>query len=328
MASFENPPHRHRSATSAQHDRAPHQHGIDQSIRLKTVSDARLLWSVVLNQALTVIQVAAGIVSGSTALLSDAAHNFNDANVLVITLVARRVARKQANRRYTFGYRRAETIGAVINLTLLGIIGLSLVVEGVLRLFRPVEIIGWLMAVAALLALIVDVATAILLWALSHGSLNVRSAFVHNLIDAFGSLAVLVGACAIMWLKWTWVDPAVTLLIAGYVLWQVWKLFPQATRILMEGAPEKLDLDELIANAVVLDGVIGLHHVHVWELDEHHRALEAHVVIDRDRATELESIKQDIKQYLVSRFQIHHSTLEFEYSSTDTCGDKAVITEH
>lgn len=311
-------------------DHAGHSHGVSRTGEVADVSDSRLLWSVVLNQLLTVGQVVAGIISGSVALLSDAAHNFNDANALLIAYIARRVSRKRANRQFTFGYRRAEMIGATINLTLLGVIGLYLVYEGIMRFIQPVEIIGWMMAAASILALVVDVATALLLWKMSRGSLNVRAAFVHNIVDALGSVAVLIGAMAIIWWKWTWVDPALTLLIASYVLWQVVKMLPQAMRALMEGTPADLNVDELVGNIESLDGVEGLHHLHIWELDEQHRALEAHIVITRDRSGELAAIKRQIKSYLSDTFQIRHSTLEFEFDDEHPDGehDTSVVAEH
>ncbi len=302
-------------------DHTGHSHGVSRTGEVAGVSDARLLWSVVLNQLLTVGQVFAGIISGSVALLSNAAHNFNDANALLIAYIARRISRKQANQRFTFGYRRAEMIGAIINLTLLGVIGLYLVYEGIMRFIQPVEIIGWLMAAASLLALVVDVATALLLWKMSRGSLNVRAAFVHNIVDALGSVAVLIGAFAIIWWQWTWLDPALTLLIAGYVLWQVVKMLPQAMRVLMEGTPADLNLDAVVETVEAVDGVKGLHHVHVWELDEQHRALEAHVVIKRERSAELAGIKRLIKRCLSDKFQIRHSTLEFEFDDEHSDGD-------
>lgn len=292
-----------------------------RSGEVAAVSDSRLLWSVVLNQILTVGQVIAGIVSGSVALLSDAAHNFNDANALLIAWLARRISRKKSNERYTFGYRRAELIGATINLTLLAVIGLYLVYEGINRIFYPQEIIGWLMAAAAILALIVDVATALLLWAMRRGSLNVRAAFVHNIVDALGSFGVLLGAGAIIWLKWNWVDPALTLLISGYVLYQVVVMLPQATRVLMEGTPTDFDLDHLVKDVTAIDQVIDLHHLHVWQLDEQHIALEAHIVIKRQNAGDLETIKKSVKNLLKDEFDISHSTLEFEFNEERTQQD-------
>ncbi|MBR9803153.1 cation transporter [bacterium] len=310
-------------------DHSGHSHGASPSGELEGVSDSRLLWAVILNQILTVGQVVAGIFSGSVALLSDAAHNFNDANALLIAYIARRISKKGANERYTFGYRRAEMIGALINLTLLAVIGLYLVYEGIMRFMEPQEIIGWLMAATALLALVIDVTTALLLWAMSRGSLNVRAAFIHNIVDALGSVAVLLGAGAIIWFDWTWVDPVITLLIASYVLLQVFKMFPQATRVLMEGTPVDLDLKELVKRVEQIDGVSGTHHVHVWELDEQHRALEAHVIIQKGNPDVLESIKRKIKHSLSDEFQIQHSTLEFEYEGVgEDCDDQQVIADH
>lgn len=303
------------------HGHTNHSHGVTRSDDVAAVSDVRLLWTVVLNQILTVGQVVAGIISGSVALLSDAAHNFNDANALLIAYIARRISRKKANERYTFGYRRAELIGATINLTLLGVIGLYLIYEGVRRFLQPVEIIGWLMAAAAGLALVVDVATALLLWSMSRGSLNVRAAFVHNIVDALGSVAVLVGAAAIIWRQWTWVDPALTLIIAGYVLWQVVAMLPQAVRVLMEGAPVGLDLEALVQRVESLEGVEGAHHLHVWQLDEQHRAIEAHIVVSRERVGQLEAIKSRIKECLAHEYKIEHSTLEFELPELSLDGD-------
>jgi cobalt-zinc-cadmium efflux system protein len=321
------------AADSHKHDNgghSGHSHGVSRSEEMEGVSDTRLLFAVVLNQLLTVGQVVAGIFSGSVALLSDAAHNFNDANALLIAYIARRISKKDANERYTFGYRRAEMIGALINLTLLAVIGLYLIYEGIKRLIQPGEVIGWIMAATAVLALVIDVATALLLWAMSRGSLNVRAAFVHNIVDALGSVAVLLGAAAIIWLDWVWVDPAITLLIASYVLWQVFKMLPQATRVLMEGAPVDLDLHGMLDSVRQINGVESLHHVHVWELDEQHRAMEAHIVILESNATDLESIIQRIKKCLVDNYSIQHSTLEFEFAGSDAteCNDTQVIVEH
>ena len=316
-----------RPSDDHQHDQShhggSHHHGLTRGGDLAGISDSRLLWSVGLNHLLTAVQVVAGIVSGSVALLSDAAHNFNDANALLIAYVARRITRKEANERYTFGYHRAELIGATINLTLLAVVGLYLIYEGIHRFFDPQPIIGWLMAAAAGVALAVDLGTALLLWAMSKGSLNVRAAFIHNLVDALGSVAVLIGAAAVIWLKWNWIDPLLTLLIAAYVLWQVFTMLPQATRVLMEGAPADFDFDGMVEQIRSIDRVDGLHHVHLWELDEQHRALEAHILIAREHARDMESIKQQVKDVLAKEYHIKHSTLEFEFEDSACEEDSA-----
>jgi cobalt-zinc-cadmium efflux system protein len=158
----------------------------------------------------------------------------------------------------------------------------------------------------------------------------VRAAFVHNLVDALGSLAVLVGAAVIIWLNWLWVDALLTLLIAGYVLWQVFTMLPQATRILMEGTPDGLDLADLVERVQALADVESMHHLHVWQLDEQHRALEAHIVITRDNMPAMESIKARIKDCLTTHFAITHSTLEFEFPNTTQCAshDDGILARH
>jgi cobalt-zinc-cadmium efflux system protein len=133
----------------------------------------------------------------------------------------------------------------------------------------------------------------------------------------------LLGGAAIVWLNWTWVDPVITLIIAGYILYMSSGMLKKTSRILMEGTPAELSVDELKEALQNLDGIENVHHIHVWELDEHHRALEAHVVIgEACSMEELESLKAKVKTYLREHFSIHHSTLEFE-SAENSCHSNA-----
>jgi len=294
-----------------------HSHGTEN------VSDGVLLWTIIVNLGLSVFEFVAGAISGSVALMADALHNTNDAAALLIAYIARKISRKGADEQYTFGYRRAELIGAMIQLTALILVGLYLVYEAVRRFFDPDPLLGgWIMAAAGV-ALVVDLITAWLLWSMSKGSLNVKAAFLHNLTDAGASVAVLLGGAAIVWLDWTWVDPVITLIIAGYILYMSSGMIKKTSRILMEGAPADLSVNELKEALQDLDGIENVHHIHVWELDEHHRALEAHVVIRKASSMkELESLKAKVKTYLREHFSIHHSTLEFE-STENSCRNNA-----
>lgn len=283
-----------------------HSHGSE------SVNDRTLLMTIVLNLGLSVFEFAAGLISGSVALLADALHNTNDAGALLVAWVARKISRKGADERYTFGYRRAELVGAVIQLTALILVGLYLVVEAVKRFVDPQPLFaGWMMAASAV-ALLVDLATVFLLWAMSKGSLNVRAAFLHNLTDAGASLAVLVGGAAVWKYGWSWIDPALTLLIAGYILWMSIGLLRHSAAILMEAAPAGLDTQVLVRGIETLDNVSSVHHLHIWELDEHHRALEAHVVIGELPPDARATLRKEIKDLLHDKFHIGHSTLEFE----------------
>ena len=291
-----------------------HQHSHDS----EGVSDRVLLWSVVINVALSVFEFAAGAIAGSVALMADALHNTNDAAALLIAYIARKIAGKGADDDFTFGYRRAELIGAMIQLTALIVVGLYLIYEAVQRFFMPEPLLGgWIMAAAGV-ALLVDVVTAWLLWAMSRGSLNVRAAFLHNLTDAGASVAVLLGGAAVLWLGWNWVDPLLTLVIAGYILLMSFGLLRRTSVILMEGTPAGVSIDKVKKAVEAIDGVLDMHHIHIWALDEHRRALEAHLVIAEDRCmSELEAFKAEVKRLLEDRFEIVHSTLELEAAGTD-----------
>jgi cobalt-zinc-cadmium efflux system protein len=277
------------------------------------VNDGVLLWTVLINLGLSVFEFAAGIFAGSVALMADALHNTNDAAALGIAYIARKISRKGADETYTFGYRRAELIGAMIQLTALIVVGLYLVYEAVKRIITPEPLLGEWMMIAAGVALVVDIATVGLLWSMSKGSLNVKAAFLHNLTDAAASLAVLAGGAAITWLEWTWVDPILTLGIAGYILWMSVGLLKQTSRILMEGAPDFLDPSELKKAVTAVDSVIEIHHLHIWQLDEEHCSLEAHIVVGTNTSMSgLEELKASLKELLHDQFRIEHSTLEFE----------------
>ncbi|MDP0499267.1 MAG: cation diffusion facilitator family transporter [Verrucomicrobiota bacterium JB022] len=305
------------------HDHHHHGHGHHHHDHgTENVSDAGLLWAVIINLGLSVVEFGAGIFSGSVALMADAAHNTNDAAALLIAYIARKISKRGADRRFTFGYRRAELIGAMIQLTALIMVGLYLLYEAVMRFFDPQPILGgWMMGVSVL-AIVIDLGTVVLLWSLSKGSLNVRAAFLHNLTDAGASFAVLVGGAAIYWLDWTWVDPVLTLIIAGYILWMSVGMLKQTSRILMEGAPPGLDLQALSQAVTEVEGVQEMHHLHVWELDENHRALEGHLVLSPGTdPNERDAIRRRVKDLLHDRFDISHCTLELE-SHTCACDDR------
>lgn len=274
------------------------------------MGDRRLNLAVAVNMLLTLAQVIGGVLSGSLALIADALHNFSDAAALLIAVVARRVGRQPPDRFKTFGYKRAEVIAALINLVTLVIVGLYLIYEACWRIFEPQLIEGWTVIVVAAIALLVDVVTALLTWSMAKHSLNIRAAFLHNISDALASVGVIVAGTLILLYGWTWVDTVLTLLIAGYVLYQAVTLLPKIIHILMEGTPEHLSMPDVIESMSAIDGVTDVHHVHIWQLDEQRSALEAHVLIDD--VEKMESLKARLKQELVSRFDITHSTLEFE----------------
>jgi cobalt-zinc-cadmium efflux system protein len=294
-------------------------------------SDQRLIWALLVNVILTFVQIAGGLISGSLALIADALHNFSDAVSLMIALIARKWAEKPADENRTFGYKRAELIGAMINLTTLILIGIYLLFEAILRAFEPEPITGWIVVIIASVALIVDIVTAVLAFALAKNSLNIRAAFLHNIADALSSVAVIIAGTLIILYEWYIVDTVCTFLIAGYVLYHGYIEIQSVIRILMQSVPTNIDIKDVTTKLEEIENVQQVHHLHVWELNEHERSLEAHVVISESGHKDAEIIKSHIKDILNKSFQITHSTIEFEYekqSEHDTCVDKSVIASH
>ncbi|WP_322989425.1 cation diffusion facilitator family transporter [Hoeflea sp.] len=277
--------------------------------------DARVFWAVVVNLGLTVAQIIGGILSGSLAMIADAIHNLSDALSLVIAFLARKIARRPADSTMTFGYGRAEVVAALINYTTLIVIGLYLIYEAVMRFIEPEGVDGWLVVIIAGIALIVDAATALLTYSLSKESVNIRAAFVHNVADALGSIAVIVAGTLIILYDWRWIDPLVTLLIAGYILWMSFSEIGDVIRILMLGSPVDLKTEKVLDAMQRMDGVTGVHHFHLWQMQEHDNAVQAHLVVAAGRWNDADAIKAEVKCVLKDEFSIAHSTLELECSA-------------
>ena len=276
-------------------------------------SDRGLLGAVFINILLTLAQVIGGIISGSLSLIADALHNLSDAASLGIALFARTIGRKPADKTKSFGYQRAEVIAALINLTLLITVSLYLIYEAVWRIVEPQVVTGLIIVVVAGVAFVVDMVTALITFRMSKNSLNMKAAFLHNLADALTSIGVIIAGALILLYQWYWVDTLLTFLIAGFVLWQGIIMLPKTIHLLMEGTPENLSSDEIKASLEEDKYVEDVHHIHIWNLDEHRIALEAHVVVATNELQEVEIIKRKLKEILKERFQITHSTLEFEY---------------
>lgn len=261
---------------------------------------------------LTVVQIVGGLFSGSLALIADAIHNLSDALTLVLAFVARRIAQRPADASMTFGYGRAEIVAALINYTTLILLGVYLAYEAILRLFAPTSVDGWSVIFIAFFALGVDALTALLTYAMSKDSMNIRAAFLHNVADALGSVAVIVAGTVIILYDWRLIDPLMTLLIAGYILWQSIGEIGGSVRILMLGSPPDLDTGAVLDSMRAVAGVANVHHLHLWQMQEHETALDAHIVLQQGRWSEADHVKDRIKAALQDGFGIRHVTLELE----------------
>ena len=290
-----------------------HSHSHDHSG--KTIS--RLWFTFFLNLGISVAQLIGGFISNSMALISDAVHNLSDTGSVGVSLVARTFARKDANKQMTFGYRRADIIGAFINLIILVAVSLFLIKEGVERFLQPQEIDGSIMFWVALVGLTGNVLSVFILHSDSKRSLNVKSTYIHLIGDAAASFAVIVGGVLILYYDLFIVDPILTIGIAIYIMYSSYQMLRETVSILMEATPQDIRIDSIKDELESISHVLDVHHIHVWKIDEHQKMLECHVHIDKSHSSRLEEIKSDIKACLSDRFDVTHSSIEFELKPCD-----------
>lgn len=271
-----------------------------------------LLVSFSINMLLSIVEFVGGIIAGSIALIGDALHNTSDALSILVAVIAFKIGYKKADTKYTYGFKRAEVIGGFINLILLFISGCYLVVEGIERLIKPENIQGEMIIWISVLALVIDAATAKISHHDAHHSHNMKMLFIHNLADAFGSIGVILsGVCVLIWGAY-WVDGVIALVIATYMIWQSIVSFKPIVNILMNAAPDDIDLEEVKKAIIKIKGVKDVHHLHLWCLDEHETALECHVVAD-DMA-----VVGKIAKKLDDKFAIEHCNVQVE-AKADCC---------
>lgn len=249
---------------------------------LATLPRRRLSVALGLTLAFLVVEVVAGIVSGSLALLSDAGHMLTDAGALGLALWAQRLGSRPRSQRKTFGYRRAEILAAAANGVVLGITAIAVIIEAVRRFTAPPRIEGVPMLVVAAAGLVVNLIAAKVLSGGGTRDLNVRAAAAHVMADAAGSVAAIVAAVLILTLGWTLADPITSIVISVLILVGAWRLLRDATSVLMEGVPAGIDVAALERIVCETPGVSAIHDLHVWSIVGDSPVITAHVVLAPD----------------------------------------------
>jgi len=280
----------------------------------------RVLWIALgLTTAFMVAEVVGALITGSLALLSDAAHMFTDSAALAISLVAIVIAKRAADRRRTFGYYRFEILAAAFNAMLLFVVAIYILYEAYQRLREPAEIQTLGMLVIASIGLVVNLISMLLLRSGSSESLNVKGAYLEVWSDLLGSIGVIAAALVIRFTGWAWVDSLVAAGIGVWVLPRTWVLLKESINILLQGVPEGVDIEKLEKALGGIDGVAEVHDLHVWALTSGKFVLSAHVVIHPTTADERRVIRAATD--VVSRdFGIAHSTIQVEADRADAHG--------
>ena len=269
-----------------------------------------LVTTLGLTVAFMLVEFAAGLWTGSLALVADAGHMLTDAGALALALFASWIAGRPPTPEKTYGYYRAEILAALVNAVLLLIVAGVVLYEAWHRIVAPAPVLGVPMAVVAAVGLGINVTGAWLLHRGAHESLNVRAAYLEVLSDALSSLAVLVAAAVVIATGMTIADPLASAAIALLIVPRTWRLLRQAVNVLLEGTPAHLELTEIEAAMTGVAGVRRVHDLHVWTLTSGREAMSAHVVVDDVR--ESERLLEALHAVLHARFGIDHTTIQLE----------------
>ncbi|VAX15046.1 Cobalt-zinc-cadmium resistance protein CzcD [hydrothermal vent metagenome] len=283
------------------------------------VNARRVLWAMILTGGFMVVEIAGGVISGSLALLADAGHMFTDVGALILAWFAFYITRKPPDSKRSYGYHRFQVLAAFINgITLVVLVG-WIIFEAIHRFTGPVEIMGRMMLIVAIVGLIVNIVSFKLLHGGDRKNLNMQGAAIHVLGDMLGSVATIVAAVVILWTGWTPIDPLLSIFVALLILKSAWSLVRKSAHLLLEGAPEWLNVDQLRSELKeTIPAIEDIHHVHAWSLSPEQTILTLHACVSCD--ADYKQTLADIKKILIDKFGITHSTVQIEQAS---CSDQA-----
>ncbi len=285
----------------------------DQKSNIKRVQIA-----LALTATFMLVEVVGGILSGSLALLADAGHMLTDTMALALSAIAFRVSSRPADEKRSFGYQRFQILAAFVNgLSLFVVVGWILI-EAVQRILNPLVVMGQMMLIVATAGLIINIIVFIVIHGGDQENLNMRGAALHVLGDLLGSVAAITAALVILYTGWMPIDPILSIGVALLIFRSAWHLVKRSGHILLEGAPEWLNVDEMQSKVVAGNPEVKeIHHVHVWGLTPQHPMLTMHVVL-RQLQSDTTATVRSIKELLRKEYGINHSTIEVE---CDDCAD-------
>lgn len=287
-----------------------HSHSHFGDITKQTTS--RLALSLVLTLAFVFIEAVAGIFANSLALLTDAVHNFTDLIALGLSWYAIRLTAQPASGRKTYGYHRAGILVALINSTTLVLISIGIFYEAYRRFMNPPEVESGILVVVGLIAVVVNLVTALLVKKGSEHDLNIRSAFVHLMGDVISTVGAVIAGVIIYFTNANWLDPFVSVLIGFLILYNAWGILRDAMDILLEATPRDVDIKTMVKDIIQIEGVLGVHDLHVWSLTQNLRTMSAHILTDDLPISEGVNIQRQINEIVFHRYNIAHATLQLE----------------
>ena len=301
----------------AGHHHAGHDHGAGASF------GPAFVIGILLNLGFVVVETIYGFAANSMALLADAGHNLSDVLGLVVAFGGALLVKRRPSPRFTYGLKKSSILAALINALLLLVAVGGIIAEAVRRLVEPEASNGSTVKAVAAVGIIVNGVTAWLFARGRHGDINIRGAFLHMVSDAAVSAAVVIAGFLMLRTGLPWIDPLISLVVAGVILWGTWGLLAEATSMTLAGTPKSIEPDQVARALVKLPGVVGTHHLHIWSLSTTETALTVHLQVDAGCDRDL--ILRQANAYVHQMFGIDHSTIQVERSAptvaTDDCRD-------
>ncbi|MGN0006728.1 MAG: cation diffusion facilitator family transporter [Alistipes sp.] len=292
-----------------------HRHLPTDAVSLRRTSRA-LTIGIAINTVYALIEFGIGGWQGSMGLVADAGHNMSDVAGLALALLAMKLVERHADNRYTFGYKKASVLISLVNALILLFAVAGIIGESIHRLFAPDQIEGWSVAITAGVGVVVNFAAARLLDADKGRDLNIKGAYLHMMLDMAVSVGVVVSGIIISFTGWYVIDPIIGLIVAAAIIYSSWELFHSSLRLAIDGVPEGIDPDRIVEAMAQSEGVVNVHHVHIWALSTTETALTAHIVVND--ITRSDAIRNAVKEKLKT-LGICHSTIETE-SESCFCG--------
>ena len=296
------------------HDHHDHRH------ELRAFSQKRLLWALIINLIFFVVEVIGSFVANSLALLADAGHMLTDVGALVLALFVAHIAKRPATPDRTFGLLRAEVLGAFVNGAALVLIVGLIFWEAWQRLGNVKDIDGPLMLLVAVLGLLANIASAIILAKDREENVNIRGAFLHMVADALGSLGAIIAGIMIWITGWHPIDSITSIVIGLMILWSSWGFLKQTINILLEATPEYIDFMEVKKSLEDMEHIDSVHDLHIWTITSGMPVLSAHIALTSccSETTHWQECLLEAQKLLKERFGIEHTTLQVESRATPT----------
>ena len=269
---------------------------------------------IALNFIFVLIEAGVGFYIHSLSLLSDAAHNLADVGTLALSLLAFRLLKVKANDQFTYGYRKTSILVALFNSVVLLVSIGGIAFEAIHKSFSadPEPLPGVTIAIVAGIGIVINSVTALLFFREKEKDINIKSAYLHLMSDAFVSAGIVLGGIIIFYTNWFWIDNILSIVIALIILLSTWKLLKESLRLSLDGVPENIRMDDIKAMALNVNGVMNIHHIHIWAISSTENAMTAHLVLTKNVTQDQEQKIKHILKHELEHKNIQHITLETE----------------